>query len=180
MKYKKILLLIILIVNCQFILAQITEPSEQTKTKFYNKLVTAHISAVNRKGTVKLSNYNNKITVVIFLAAWCKPCIQQALEMKKLQTEFRKNNLKLIGLNADLEIDDKSAFRAMARKYKFNYLIGWTNNKLVESLSELTDFNAIPQILIIYDKQIKGIFVGGSKTTNEKIRESIKTIISEK
>jgi hypothetical protein len=80
----------------------------------------------------------------------------------------------------DTDVDSKSSFRAMARKHKFNYLIGWTDGKLAESLVKLTKFSGVPQTIIIRDGQIKGFFLGGSKTANEKIRETVKTIVNEK
>ena len=174
MKYKFILLLtIFLTLNSVYYTQEI---DNSKKSKFYNDLMTADIPIVNRKKTIKLKDFEDKVIVVIFLASWCTPCVKQAKDLKAIQTEFQKSNLFIIGLNGDSE--DKKDFQIFLRENKFNYLMGFAKDNLVVSLVNVSRKDAIPQIIIINNGEIKEIYVGANRT--EKIRQNLKEIFAQK
>jgi len=175
MNHKFILLLIIFLTFGSFSYPQQTDDSK--KAKFYNDLMTAEIPIVNQKKIIKLKDFEDKVIVVIFLASWCTPCVQQAKDLREIKTEFQKNNLFILGLNGDSE--DKKDFQSFLKVTKFNYLMGFAKDNLVESLVSVSRKDAIPQTIIIHNGEIKEIYVGGGKTI-EKVRKTLNEIFDKK
>jgi peroxiredoxin len=174
MKYRLVLLLILLFLSTSFIYSQETD---NPKAKLYQDLINTELSLVNQKKVIKLKDYEDKIIVVILLASWCGPCTRQAEDLKKIQTEFQKKKLFMIGVNLDQ--DDREDFRIFLKKNKFNYLMGFAKEDLFKSFYSVSHRDAIPQIVIIHQREIKSIFVGGGPAT-ERFRKTLQDIFSQK
>ncbi|MEK7722804.1 MAG: TlpA disulfide reductase family protein [Acidobacteriota bacterium] len=184
MKLKIIFLILILSTSNLFLYSQETDNSN--KIKLYNDLSNAEISPINQKNVIKLKDVKNKVIVVVFFAAWCNPCTQQVKNLIEIKTEFQKEDLFIIGLDADEEdktdfdrflgkkvaknstirgsSSDSKDFWKFLKKNKINYPLGFVKESLFQSLYQVSKRDAIPQTIIIQDGEIKEIYVGGGKT----------------
>ncbi len=54
---------------------------------------------------LKLSDYRGKITVIVFWASWCGPCMKMVPHEKALVERFKDRKFALIGVNGDDERD---------------------------------------------------------------------------
>jgi peroxiredoxin len=53
-------------------------------------------------GTVhKLSEYDDKVRLVVFWATWCPPCMQEVPSLKRLQERYGPKGLQVITLSID-------------------------------------------------------------------------------
>jgi thiol-disulfide isomerase/thioredoxin len=58
-----------------------------------------------------------KIVVLNFWAAWCPPCREETPVFVELQEQYRHNNVKFVGI----AIDDKQPVEEFVASYKVNY-----------------------------------------------------------
>lgn len=71
----------------------------------YSKIATqpffdAHLS--NENGvTQNLNQYKGKIIVLNFWATWCPPCREEMPELSQLYTDYKNNNVVVVGLAVD-------------------------------------------------------------------------------
>ncbi|MBX7173746.1 MAG: TlpA family protein disulfide reductase [Pyrinomonadaceae bacterium] len=200
MKYKFTLFFVGLWLLCSLTSAQ--EIDNSAKLNLYNDLLNTEISIINQKETLKLKDVKNKVIIAIFWASWCGPCVRQAMDLQIIKTEFQKDDLFLIGLNADPEdkddiyrflgkrkapkssvisgsatADNKDFLKAL-KQNKFNYPLGFVKEDLFGSLLKVSKKDAIPQIIIINNGEIKEIYVGANRT--EKIQQNLKEIFAQK
>jgi thiol-disulfide isomerase/thioredoxin len=70
---------------------------------------------------VRLSDYRGKVVLINFWATWCPPCRAEMPELVRLQREYRKQGLQIIGLTYPPEKKDR--VRRFARSIKVNYPI---------------------------------------------------------
>lgn len=198
MKYKFLLFFVILWILCSLISAQETDDS--AKLNFYNDLVNTEISIIYQKKPLKLKDIKNKVIIVLFFASWSGPCQNQLKDLKTIKKEFQKDDLFIIGL--DVEEDDKNEFYESLGKRKvktsaisgsssnskefwkdlkqnkFNYPIGFAKNDLFGSLLKVSKKDAVPQTVIIYNAEVKEIYVGTNKI--KKIQQTLKEVFDKK
>jgi thiol-disulfide isomerase/thioredoxin len=71
--------------------------------------------------TVRLSDYQGKVVLINFWATWCPPCRAEMPDLIKLQREYAKDGLQIIGITYPPE--QKARVRRFARRLKVNYPI---------------------------------------------------------
>ena len=71
--------------------------------------------------SVRLSDYQGKVVLVNFWATWCPPCRAEMPDLVKLQSEYGKDGLQIIGVTYPPE--EKARVRTFANSLKVNYPI---------------------------------------------------------
>ena len=89
-------------------------PGQQTKAWQFK------LSDVNGR-TVRLSDYRGKVVLINFWATWCPPCRAEMPDLIKLQREYAKQGLQIIGITYPPE--RKARVRKFANALKVNYPI---------------------------------------------------------
>ncbi|HZG52291.1 MAG TPA: TlpA disulfide reductase family protein [Pyrinomonadaceae bacterium] len=69
--------------------------------------------------TVRLSDYRGKVVLINFWATWCPPCRAEMPDLVKLQREYGKDGLQIIGVTYPPE--RPARVREFARRLKVNY-----------------------------------------------------------
>jgi thiol-disulfide isomerase/thioredoxin len=69
--------------------------------------------------TVTISPKDNKVTLVVFWATWCIPCIEEIPQLKYFQKTYADRGFRVISIN----IDDPEGHTAptMAQQFELNY-----------------------------------------------------------
>ena len=78
------------------------------------------LSDVNGR-TVRLSDYQGKVVLINFWATWCPPCRAEMPDLIKLQSEYAKEGLQIIGITYPPA--RKTRVLRFARSLKVNYPI---------------------------------------------------------
>ncbi|MCC6574041.1 MAG: TlpA family protein disulfide reductase [Planctomycetes bacterium] len=73
---------------------------------------------------LKLSDYKGKVLLIDFWAMWWRPCVTEMPELAKLYNETHAKGLEVIGVNLDLEQDEKSLKSYLSGSSKKNYSSG--------------------------------------------------------
>ena len=118
--------------------------------------------------TVNLSDFKGKVVLLNFWATWCPPCRAEMPELIKLQREYKKQGLQIIGVTYPPE--RVSRVRRFTRSIKVNYpiLIGRRRTKA------LFDKGQILPLTVVIDREgkiverIEGILL--PEEFNEKIK----------
>jgi len=71
--------------------------------------------------TVRLSAYRGKVVLINFWATWCPPCRAEMPDLVKLQRDYARQGLQVIGITYPPE--EKTRVRRFARSLKVNYPI---------------------------------------------------------
>jgi peroxiredoxin len=69
-------------------------------------------------GSLRTSNYQGKVVLVNFWAAWCTPCAEEVPQFMALQKKYQGEGLQVIGFSVE---DDPAELHDFYRKYQMNY-----------------------------------------------------------
>jgi thiol-disulfide isomerase/thioredoxin len=135
-------------------------------------------------GSLKLSDYNDKVLVVNIWATWCGPCRQEMPELVKMSNEYKARGLVVLGLATTYnEENDVQHVKEYIRTQKIPYKIIWDDGTLATPLAQAVQARAvIPQSFVISrDGRIVKHFQGFSAlSTPQLMRQAIEDALNEK
>ena len=124
--------------------------------------------------TVRLSDYRGKVVMINFWATWCPPCRAEMPDLVRLEREYRKRGLQVIGITYPPEKEDR--VRRFARSLKVNYPIILGTSQLKARFS--SDENLPLTIVIDRNGNVSDIIVG--ILLHEEFDEKIKPLLMKK
>ena len=95
----------------------------------------------------KIGDRKNRIALV-FMAAWCGPCIDELPTLNQLYKKFKNQGLEIIGISIDL--DGPEAMQPVVSALKIDFPVYWYGEKAVEKFALF----AIPMMLLVKEGQI--------------------------
>jgi len=119
--------------------------------------------------TIKLSDYRGKVVIIDFWASWCPPCRMEIPSFVRLQKEYRKKGLVIIGLALD---GSEAPARSFAKEQGINYPVGMGNSRLAAKYGGV---RSIPTTFVLNQKgEIVKRFIGYQpESTFRKIIEKL-------
>lgn len=121
--------------------------------------------------TVRLRDYQGKVVLINFWATWCPPCRAEMPDLVRLQREYGKKGLQVIGITYPPEKLDR--VRRFARSLKVNYPIILGTSQLKDRFS--SDENLPLTIVIDRNGIVSDIIVG--ILLHEEFDEKIKPLL---
>ena len=105
--------------------------------------------------------------VVVFMAAWCGPCIQELPELNRLYKRYMKQGFNLVGISIDVE--GPQAMQPIINRMGIGFPIYWYGETAILKY----DLKAIPLLLFVRQGIIVERLRGKPPTPvlNQKIRE---------
>ena len=94
-----------------------------------------------------IGDKKNRLAVV-FMAAWCAPCIDELPTLNKLHKKFKNQGLEIIGISIDL--DGPDAMQPVVSALKIDFPVYWYGEKAVEKFALF----AIPMLLLVKEGKI--------------------------
>jgi thiol-disulfide isomerase/thioredoxin len=95
----------------------------------------------------KMGDKKNRLAVV-FMAAWCAPCIDELPTLNKLHKKFKDQGLEIIGISIDL--DGPDAMQPVVNALKIDFPVYWYGEKAVEKFALF----AIPMLFLVKEGAI--------------------------
>ena len=91
---------------------------------------------------ITLNDFRGKYVMLVFWATWCKPCVLEINDIKKIRQRYPQSMLEIISISED---DDKDKLLRFIEYNKMNWIHIFGNKELV------TDFGvwAIPKSILI-------------------------------
>ncbi|MBC7932691.1 MAG: TlpA family protein disulfide reductase [Rubrivivax sp.] len=106
----------------------------------------AEIPAVGG-GTIRLSDFKDKIIVLNLWATWCGPCRLEIPHLVELHNEYKGKGVEFVGLTTESQLTDAEKVSQFAEKFKINYKLGWANANI--ALPLMAGNSSIPQSFVI-------------------------------
>jgi glutathione peroxidase-family protein len=102
-------------------------------------------------GSLKLSDYDNKVLVVNLWATWCGPCRQEMPDLVKLNKEYKSRGLVVLGLATTYnERNDAEHVKEFVKSQNVDYQILWDDGALAGPLVQsVNGRGVIPQSFVI-------------------------------
>jgi thiol-disulfide isomerase/thioredoxin len=119
-----------------------------------------------------LTDYKGKVVLLNFWATWCIPCRTEIPDLIKMQRQYRKNGLRIIGIRYPPE--KLSEVRRFARALKINYrvAIGTKATKALFTASE-----TLPMTVVVDRKGGVREVIEGIMYSDE-FEEKVKPLLS--
>lgn len=135
-------------------------------------------------GSLKLSDYDNKVVVVNIWATWCGPCRQEMPDLVKLNQEYKSRGLVVLGLATTYnERDDPEHVKQFIKAQNVDYKILWDDGALAGPLVQsVNGRSVIPQSFVISrDGRIVKHFSGfNALSTPTLMRQAVEEALNDK
>ncbi len=95
----------------------------------------------------KIGDKKNRMALV-FMAAWCAPCIDELPTLNKFHKKFKNQGLEIVGISIDL--DGPDAMQPVVNALKIDFPVYWYGEKAVEKFALF----AIPMMLLVKEGEI--------------------------
>ena len=95
----------------------------------------------------KISDKQNRLAIV-FMAAWCAPCIDELPTLNKLFKKYKNQGLEIIGISIDL--DGPEAIQPVVSALKIDFPVYWYGENAVEKFALF----AIPMMFLVKGGEI--------------------------
>ena len=135
-------------------------------------------------GSLKLSDYDNKVVVVNLWATWCGPCRQEMPDLVKLNQEYKSRGLIVLGVATTYnERDDPEHVKQFIKAQNVTYKILWDDGALAGPLVQsVNGRSVIPQSFVISrDGKIVKHFSGfNALSTPTLMRQAVEEALNDK
>lgn len=106
--------------------------------------------------TVTLTQKTHPVTIVVFWATWCPPCLQEIPVFISLYEKYHTKGLRIIGISLD---DDPKAVAQFLKDTSLPYPVAMNSDTISAQFPEVT---AVPTLFILdkdlkIDQEIKGL-----------------------
>ncbi len=135
-------------------------------------------------GSLKLSDFSDKVLIVNIWATWCGPCRQEMPELIKMSNEYKSRGLVVLGLATTYnERNDQAHVKEFIAEQKVPYKILWDDGALAAPLVQAVGGRSvIPQSFVISrDGRIVKHFQGFNiYSTPQLMRQAVEEALNDK
>jgi peroxiredoxin len=96
--------------------------------------------------SINTEQYRGVVLLIDFWASWCKPCIAQFPEMKKIYQEYSDKNFKILSVSIDR---NKALWESALEKEQLPWDNVWDSNFNSSKIQEAYDVDYIPSTYLI-------------------------------
>ena len=100
------------------------------------------IESIDYFSREKLSFLKGKVTLLVFWASWCKPCVAEIPAVQELRKRYPSDKLNIVYVTLD---EDATKFVVAMKKYELNWFHVFGDKDLLKTFGVL----GIPQIFLI-------------------------------
>jgi thiol-disulfide isomerase/thioredoxin len=135
-------------------------------------------------GSLKLSDYDDKVLVVNIWATWCGPCRLEMPDLVKLNREYKSRGLVVLGVATTYnERNDPEHVKQFIKNQKVDYKILWDDASFAQTLVQTVGGRGvIPQSFVISrDGRIVKHFQGyNALSTPTLMRQAVEEALNDK
>jgi thiol-disulfide isomerase/thioredoxin len=105
--------------------------------------------------------------LVVFLAAWCLPCIKELPDLNKIYLKYEAQGFKMVGFSLDLE--GPQAIQPIVTKHRIRFPVYWVGEAAIEKYQ----IKGIPLLWFVRNGQVVETLKGKRpyKLLEAKIRD---------
>lgn len=151
--------------------------STPTKVDGLNQQYKMSLKSLEIETTEKTKIVGSKISTPViilnFWASWCIPCIHEFPSLNKLRAAFTKEQVLIIGINADEE-NQMEMIKKSKSKFNLNFdIVADKNSKLTDKFS----VSAVPVSIIFIGGEVYHVSNGAYDFYNDELVNKIKAVL---
>jgi cytochrome c biogenesis protein CcmG/thiol:disulfide interchange protein DsbE len=127
------------------------------------------------KTNVHIADLHGKVVVLNFWASWCKPCEQEAADLKQASDYYAGSSDKIVFLGADY-VDTEPEARVYLKKFGITYPTG---PDLATKVSQYFRIQGVPETYFIDKNGVLHYVQIGPFTSVDQIKSIIDPMISD-
>lgn len=125
----------------------------------------------------------SKIRLLNVWATWCRPCIEEMVDLQKIDATFDSDQLEVVGISLDDAVPgDRGETKAKVDRFLASRSITFRNvyyTGLVNALQERLDFEGEIPITLLYDSTGKELRRIQGKIDGEELTREIRTLLAQ-
>lgn len=92
--------------------------------------------------------------LIVVMAAWCHPCIQELPDLQRLYDEYRPRGLDMLGISLDLQ--GPQAMQPIIDRLNIRFPVYWVGEAAVEAF----EIRGIPLLMLVRNGDIEDRILG--------------------
>ncbi|MES2500698.1 MAG: TlpA disulfide reductase family protein [Pseudomonadota bacterium] len=120
-----------------------------------------------------LEQYAGKIVVLNFWASWCEPCREEMPELSELHTEYKDQNVVVLGM----AIEDVAAVNDFLKETKVSYPLFAADMQGMEIASNLGNNKGVLPFTVIIKKDGTLAKTYFGRVTKPLLEKTLKTVL---
>ena len=125
------------------------------------------VGSIDLKGLDQMVSAESGHLAIVFMAAWCMPCIEELPAVNEIYKKYSSSGLHMLGLSLDL--GGPKAIQPFVDEHKIRFPVYWVGEKAIKAYQ----IRGIPLILLVENGKISERIVG------KRSRKELDDIISE-
>jgi len=114
-----------------------------------------------------LKDFRGNYIYIDFWATWCKPCVKEFPDLKRIQNQYKDKNIVFISISID-KPDDKEKWKAFVADEKLGGVQLHADQETKDRLSKALNIKSIPRFILI-DSEGKIIDANAARPSNPKL-----------
>ncbi len=144
----------------------------ENEGKFINDSAAPEFELNDQNGNkVKLSDFKGKNIYIDFWATWCKPCVGEIPELKKLEEKFKDKNIVFLSISLD-NIKDVEKWKSFIAKKELGGTHLIVENAWQSKIVKDYTIESIPRFVII-DAEGNLVDIDAPRPTSGKAHKAI-------
>lgn len=115
----------------------------QEKRPITGKIPTVALKTYSGE-TITLAGENDDVTLLVFWATWCQPCLMEMPALVKLHDKYRDRNFRVVSINVDDPEGQK--VKSISRDFGINYPVLIGNEEVMKQFGGV---QALPTSFLI-------------------------------
>lgn len=124
--------------------------------------------------TIKIGDVPQKNIVIALGASWAGPFREIIPDL----IQFHKDHpdLRILLIDVDTDGYEHKRFPAFVKDNGIRFDSGWADETFIRQFLDLSGNQGIPQVFVISDGKIRGIFLGASESANNKMKQLVREL----
>ena len=104
------------------------------------------LHSVSGSSDIKLTDFSDKPTLLVFYVSWCPHCRSEIPSIQKLYLELAPKGLNVVGVDLDQTIGDAQSF---ANTYKITFPNAHGNPDTAKSTLDAYGVSGVPMVIVL-------------------------------
>ncbi len=125
--------------------------------------------------SVSLNDFIGKNIYIDFWATWCKPCVKEFPDLKRIQEKYQDQNIVFISISID-KIEDKEKWKAFVADEQLGGIQLHADQESKDKLSKALNIRSIPRFVLI-DTEGKIVDADAARPSNSKLLKDLEALV---